>query len=144
LYALVAQADGTGAIDDTGHMRNTGSTLLSTANQARREAQIQAAHDAAIFGAPVATTHGLKTEKGGSGHRVRDSEEDNRAARRRSDATSLTDEEERSKVTETPGTGVVSEQIIAMQSAGSWQERAKKMREARAAAAGLHMEASAS
>ncbi len=35
-------------------------------------------------------------------------------------------------------------QIIAMQSAGSWQERAKKMREARAAAAGLHMEASAS
>jgi hypothetical protein len=25
--------DGTGAIDDTGHMRNTGSTLLSTANQ---------------------------------------------------------------------------------------------------------------
>ncbi|CAM6025477.1 unnamed protein product [Sphagnum balticum] len=112
--------------------------------QARREAQIQAAHDAAIFGAPVATTHELKTKKGGSGHRVRDSEEDNWAARRRSDVTSLTDEEERPKVTETPGTGVVSEQIIAMQSAGSWQERAKKMREARAAAAGLHMEASAS
>jgi hypothetical protein len=120
LYALVARADGTGAIDDTGHMRNTGSTLLSTANQARREAQIQAAHDAAIFGAPVATTHGLKTKKEGSGHRVRDGEEDNCAARRRSDVTSLTDEEERSKVTETPGTGVVSEQVKLSLHSGRW------------------------
>jgi hypothetical protein len=88
--------------------------------QARREAQIQAAHDAAIFGAPVATSHGLKTKKGGSGHRVRDDEEDNRAARRRSDVTSLTDEEERPKVTETPGTGVVSEQVKLSLHSGRW------------------------
>ncbi|CAK9880966.1 unnamed protein product [Sphagnum jensenii] len=131
-------------LDDEAKLDYFGGNRSQFILQARREAQIQAAHDAAIFGAPVATTHGLKTKKEGSGHRVRDGEEDNRAARRRSDVTSLTDEEERSKVTETPGTGVVSEQIIAMQSAGSWQERAKKMREARAAAAGLHMEASAS
>ncbi|CAK9277131.1 unnamed protein product [Sphagnum jensenii] len=145
-----APLDDEAKLDYFGDKQRQTSLICRTGNrsqfilQARREAHIQAAHDAAIFGAPVATTHGLKTKKEGSGHRVRDGEEDNHAARRRSDVTSLTDEEERSKVTETPGTGVVSEQIIAMQSAGSWQERAKKMREARAAAAGLHMEASAS
>eukprot|EP01018_Ginkgo_biloba_P024392 Gb_10443 [translate_table: standard] len=45
--------DDTGAKDDTGFLRNTGTTFLSSASQANRETQIQAAHEAAIFGTPV-------------------------------------------------------------------------------------------
>ncbi|KAI5075150.1 hypothetical protein GOP47_0009226 [Adiantum capillus-veneris] len=52
--------DGTGARDDTGFLQNTGSTFLSTnTSQAKREAQLQAAHDAAIFGPST----GMSSEK---------------------------------------------------------------------------------
>ncbi|KAH9331177.1 hypothetical protein KI387_003285, partial [Taxus chinensis] len=45
--------DDTGAKDDTEFLRNTGTTFLSTAGQAKRESEIQAAHEAAIFGTRI-------------------------------------------------------------------------------------------
>lgn len=45
--------DDTGAKDDTEFLRNTGTTFLSSAGQAKRESDIQAAHDAAIFGTHI-------------------------------------------------------------------------------------------
>ncbi|XP_057815614.2 uncharacterized protein LOC131029200 isoform X2 [Cryptomeria japonica] len=45
--------DDTGAKDDTEFLRNTGTTFLSSAGQAKRESEVQAAHEAAIFGTHI-------------------------------------------------------------------------------------------
>ncbi|KAL3696662.1 hypothetical protein R1sor_010738 [Riccia sorocarpa] len=128
--------DGTGAGDDTTFLKNTGSTFVASTNQVTREAQRQSAHEDAIFGPP-------------QGLRITVSRPDVLAEVEKSDRavdsedqpvivedTTLSHKDETPGESLFPKTGsnmVVSEQVIAMQQAGSWQERARRMRESRAA-----------
>ncbi|KAG6541062.1 hypothetical protein Mapa_017549 [Marchantia paleacea] len=129
--------DGTGARDDTVFLKNTGSTFLSSSNQVTREAQVQSAHDNAIFGPP----QGLRIRVSHPEiHPVverndHDDESDEQPMIVEEAKVSLKDESpKRSSMGSTPPVSiVVSQQVIAMQQAGSWQERARKMREARGA-----------
>ncbi|KAH7298667.1 hypothetical protein KP509_25G053300 [Ceratopteris richardii] len=106
--------DGTGARDDTEFLRNTGSTFLSSnTGQAKREAQIQAAHDAAIFGPPGGVPLGK------AAHSV-----DEACASSSEEAIAYTNRESSSK-------SLLSDQVLAMQQ-GSWRERALKMKQQKA------------
>lgn len=109
--------DGIGARDDTGFLQNTGSTFMTSNQQARREAQIKEAHDAAIFGAPISVGT-LAASKG------QDSFVLDESARVSGVEVQL----------ETPpaSSNLLSDQVLAMQQ-GSWRERALKLKEQRAA-----------
>lgn len=113
--------DGTGAANDTAQLDNLGASHLVFTEQARREAQLQAAHEAAIFGAPVVEDKGTKRR---STWRVR---EDTGPSKGYSGVDDDTHDNASTKVY-----GVVSEQIIALQTGSSWQDRIKKMRAAQA------------
>lgn len=114
--------DGTGASTDTAQIDNLGGSHLFITEQAKREARLQAAHEAAIFGAPVV---------------VEDKDKKRRSSRReraRSNSRGVDDDgyEDVKDNAVAKVSGVVSEQIIALQAGSSWQERIKKMRAAQA------------
>lgn len=113
--------DGTGGHDDTGFLQNTGSTFLSSCSQARREAQIQEAHDAAIFGPST----GMSRKQMGS-HKKHYS-----SFSMKESATVGTDT--MAHVEEPPPTNnLLSDQVLTLQQ-GSWRERALKLKQQRAA-----------
>ncbi|BBN03588.1 hypothetical protein MPTK1_2g24720 [Marchantia polymorpha subsp. ruderalis] len=129
--------DGTGSKDDTVFLKNTGSTFLSSSNQVTREAQVQSAHDNAIFGPPqglrIRVSHPeIHPVVEGDDH---DDESDEQPIIVTEAKVSLKVESPKSSsiACTLPVSSVVSQQVIAMQQAGSWQERARKMREARGA-----------
>ncbi|MCO5559936.1 hypothetical protein L7F22_013540 [Adiantum nelumboides] len=112
--------DGTGAQDDTGFLQNTGSTFLSTnASQVKREAQLQAAHDAAIFGPST----GMVSEKMAlsgpdlNGSPSKEASLDKNTASQLEGALSVN--------------SLLSDQISSFQQ-GSWRERALKLKQQRA------------
>lgn len=117
--------DDIGAKDDTGFLRNTGVTFGSSISQANREAKIQAAHEAAIFGAlihPSSNTSDLnhKVEKPLQSEQI---EENTLGYLSKCKA-----EEDRGSKGNVLGNSVISEQVYAMQQ-GSWRDRARKLRE---------------
>lgn len=117
--------DDTGARDDTGFLQNTGATFGSSISQANREAKVQAAHEAAIFGTlihPSSNTSDLNNE-------VEKPSQDERIE----EISTLGDlskckAEERGSKGNVLGNSVISEQVYAMQQ-GSWRDRARKLRE---------------
>lgn len=113
--------DGTGARDDTGFLQNTGSTFLSAnTSQAKREAHLQAAHDAAIFGPPDV---GMSSEK-----RASSSIQFNGSLSREAAADNDTDAQPEGA----PAiTSLLSDQVLALQQ-GSWRERALKLKQQKA------------
>lgn len=112
--------DGTGGHDDTGFLQNTGSTFLSSCSQARREAQMQEAHDAAIFGPST----GMSRKQMGSHKKHYNSF---------SMEESATGTDTMVHVEEAPPTNnLLSDQVLTLQQ-GSWRERALKLKQQRAA-----------
>ncbi|KAL2643383.1 hypothetical protein R1flu_010970 [Riccia fluitans] len=120
--------DGTGAGDDTTFLKNTGSTFVSWTNQVTREAERQSIHDNAIFGPP----QGLRIRV--SKPEAHPEVEKNDHSQDSEDQPVIVEEAAVCHKDETPdeslmakpgATMVVSEQVIAMQQAGSWQERAR-------------------
>lgn len=110
--------DGTGARDDTGFLQNTGSTFLSAnTSQAKREAHLQAAHDAAIFGPPDA---GMSSEKTASSSIQFDG-----SLSREADVDNDTDGQPAGAPAKS---SLLSDQVLALQQ-GSWRERALKLKQ---------------
>ncbi|CAM6124836.1 unnamed protein product [Calypogeia fissa] len=124
--------DGTGAVDDTLFLKNTGSSFLSSSGQVTREALVTAKHEASIFG-PLEGLPLKKLEPAGELVEGKKSDDGRESPPRDSGLvlSSVKCEEKDPQIATPSVNSVVSEQVIAMQQAGSWQDRARKMKAAR-------------
>lgn len=110
--------DGTETRDDTAFLQNAGSTFMSSNHQARREAQVQEAHDAAIFGLSIGSISAGK-------------EIDSRKGQHRSVSVeeSVKDTNGRVQLEQNPPkNNLLSGQVMARQQV-SWRERALQVKE---------------
>lgn len=88
------------AEDDAAVVKDLGRSFRFSAVEAKREADIKAAHDEAIFGVPAASSIGIVNDYS---------------------------EERDTKESKEPGRNLMSEKVLAMQQ-GSWRDRASKFR----------------
>lgn len=125
--------DDIGARDDTGFLQNTGVTFGSSISQANREAKIQAAHEAAIFGNLI---H-LSSNTSDLNHKIEKPLQDEQIEENTVGCLSKCKaEDDRGSKGNVLGNSVISEQVYAMQQ-GSWRDRARKLREQKSESAEL-------
>nr|GMD33091.1 serine/Arginine-related protein 53 [Ipomoea batatas] len=102
------------AEDDAAIVKRIGQTFRFSSMEARREEQIKAAHDEAIFGAPHPPLH-EETIYGTSSHAPFTDRDDETEAKRVETSTTESG----------PLTSLISDQVRTMQQ-GSWRDRARK------------------